>query len=448
MWTHPLYDARAEDWQRCRDCYAGTGTIKAAGTTYLPRLSAAQSPESYEAYKAQAVFVNAFARSIGAYVGMVARVPPRVTAPDDLPVDDVTGDGTPLSVFAADLLREELTTGRVAVALDAIEGRVRWQRFRAEDVLTWQTEPGYRDRLRMVVLRESSYQPVERSEFELAERSTLYVWRATPDGVTVATMPEDGKATTVPAGTLALDARGAPLREIPVTIIGTGDVQVAPAKPPLMDMADVSLIRYIASAQYQRALFWGAVPQPYVTTDQPLPKDMTIGGGSIWKLPIGGSAGMVQTNGSGLVSMQSNLNDLTAQIANLGARLVTDTHTQPETAEAARIQSAGDSATLSGIVTGLDAGITRALRQHAEWSGMAGDVSYASNREFFDPKLDANELTSLLQTYQAGALSLDTLLARLADGGILPADTDTDDERERIARERKADGTESEANAG
>ena len=442
MWyRHPLYNSRIDDWQRCRDCYEGTSAVKSAGSRYLPLLSPKQSTESYESYRAAAVYSNSYGRTITAMTGLVSRVAPRITSP--MPVDDITRDGEPLARFAVDALRELLITGRVALALDAVGGRVRWQRYRAEDILVWRTAPGYRDRLDMVVLRESDYYPVAGSEFELGARSTLYIWRMTDAGATVAAVPEDAAGSAVPAGELALSARGEPLREIPVTIIGTGDVRVAPDKPPLLDMADVCLIRYIASADYQRALHWGAIPQPYTAAEKTLPKDVSIGGGTIWELGAGGTAGMIQTNGSGLNSMQANLNDLTQQIANLGARLVTDTHTAPETAEAARIQSAGDAATLAGIVAGLDSGITRAMRHHTEWEAIAGDVSYTSNREFIDPKIDSNELTALLSVYQAGGMSLDTLLGTLQDGMIIPPDVDLDSERERIARESN-NGTESE----
>lgn len=447
MWTHPQYDARIDDWQRCRDCAAGASTVKAAGTRYLPLLSPKQAAESYAAYKAQAVFVNALGRTVGALAGLVSRVPPRITAPDDLPTDDITRDGEPLALFAADSLREVLTVGRGAVALDAIAGRVRWTRYQAEDVMTWRTVPGYRDRLSMVVLRERDYVPVPNHEFQMAESAALHIWRQTPEGATIAVVPEDAIAEGVPAGELALTARGEPLQEIPVVIVGVGDVRVAPDRPPLLDLADLSLARYISSADYGRALRWGALIQPFITSDEALPKDLEIGGGAVWRVPIGGSAGVVESSGASLSAMQANLNDLTARAADLGARMITDSHQQAETAEAARISHAGDIATLSGIVGGLDAGIERAMRLHADWEGLSGDVAYVSNREYFDPRLDANEITSLLAVYQAGGMSLDTLLARLQDGGVIPADVDLGAEREAIT-ERRTDGIESTADAG
>ena len=119
MFQHPEYGQRAEEWQTCRDCAAGASVVKAGGTRYLPQLSPKQSGESYAAYKAQAVYINSLGRTVGALAGLVSRVPPRITAPDDLPTDDITRDGEPLALFASDCLREVLTVGRVAVALDA-----------------------------------------------------------------------------------------------------------------------------------------------------------------------------------------------------------------------------------------------------------------------------------------------------------------------------------------
>ena len=441
----PQYDQRAQEWQRCRDCVAGASRIKAAGTTYLPRLSKEQSEESYSAYLAQAIYVNAPARTIGAMTGLVSRVPPRVTAPADLDTQNVTGDGEGLPLFGSEALRETLTTGRIGIGLDAIDGRIRWRRYPAEAIKTWQTIPGYRDRLSMVMLREFYHAPVPDHEFQMSEYGRLVIWRMTDDGATVVTVPED--ASTIPAGTLATTARGEPLQEIPVVIVGVGDVRAEPAKPPLLDLCDVAIQRYVASAQYQRGLFWGAVPQPYVISDEALP-DLTIGGGSVWRVPVGGGAGMVESSGAGLASMQANLDDLTKRSADLGAQLITNVRQAPETAEAARIQAAGDAATLAGIAGALDTGIERAMRLHAAWAGLSGDVGYKSNQEYFDPRIDAAELTGLLAAYQAGALTLRTLLERLQAGGTLPPDVDIEQEREAIARERNANGIESTAESG
>ena len=64
-------------------------------------------------------------------------------------------------------------------------------------------------------------------------------------------------------------------------------------------------------------------------------------------------------------------------------------------------------------------------------------------REYFDPKIDSNELQALIGVYQAGGMSLETLLSALQDGMVLPADVDIEQERERITREQ-SNGTQSE----
>ena len=48
--THPLYDARLTQWQKCRHAYEGEDAIKKAGVLYLPKLKG-QTDEDYKAYK-------------------------------------------------------------------------------------------------------------------------------------------------------------------------------------------------------------------------------------------------------------------------------------------------------------------------------------------------------------------------------------------------------------
>jgi hypothetical protein len=60
---HPQYSAHEHQWKRCRDAVDGSDAVKAAGSQYLPGLSA-QSTEEYEAYKMRALWYGASARTI------------------------------------------------------------------------------------------------------------------------------------------------------------------------------------------------------------------------------------------------------------------------------------------------------------------------------------------------------------------------------------------------
>ena len=56
--THPDYDENAPLWQTYRHVYGGPNVIKAAGETYLPRLSG-QKDDVYEnVYLRRALFYN------------------------------------------------------------------------------------------------------------------------------------------------------------------------------------------------------------------------------------------------------------------------------------------------------------------------------------------------------------------------------------------------------
>ena len=116
---HREYLAHQDIWRRIREVLAGQDAIRAAGERYLPRLKG-QSEAEYASYAARGTFHDATSRTVDGFVGAVFRRAPSIDMPAALRgiVENVDGNGTPLTVLARVVLREILSIGRYGLLVD------------------------------------------------------------------------------------------------------------------------------------------------------------------------------------------------------------------------------------------------------------------------------------------------------------------------------------------
>lgn len=119
-------------------------------------------------------------------------------------------------------------------------------------------------------------------------------------------------------------------------------------------------------------------------------------------------------------------------MATLGARILAPERKVSETAQAAAIHQAGENSVLASIAQSISIGLTHCLEWVAEWSGVEGEIEVAVNREYLPNTLTYQDVQALVQSWQAGAISHQTLFDNLVKGDIIAADTSFDDEKERI----------------
>ena len=69
----------------------------------------------------------------------------------------------------------------------------------------------------------------------------------------------------------------------------------------------------------------------------------------------------------------------------------------------------------------------------ARWEGLnENEVHVELNMDFVDVRIPHQEIIALVQAYQMGGISMDTLLYNLKQGEVIPDDVSIDDEREKI----------------
>lgn len=454
---HPQLKERLYQIYRCRDTIKGTDYVKNGGTLYLPKLGD-QSQSEYEAYKTRANFLGATERTVSVMVGSLLRKPAETNVPDKLDylIEDMTGHGESLEDFIRQVSHCLMSTGRVAILLDRITGvppddKIYYKYFPSDQITDWDVDesPGKPRKLTRVVLEEY-FMVREGFRKSLRVRYREYILK---NNVCTVTFHEQMGDTNVGMKLSAanlrglqfkkkrrvtLKSRGKPLDYIPVTFVSSGqEDNYEPGKPPVLDVADINLSHYRTSADLEHGRHWTALPTPYFT-GLDADSEITIGSGKamIMKDPSS-TAGFLEFSGVGLKSLEAARKEKEDQMAFLGARMLTDKSNGSENAEVTRINHSGEIAVLTDLARALSRGLTKAFVYAAKWDNAPEDgIFIRINTDYINTYMSSGDLQSLTSAYQAGAISLDTYLARLQRGEIIPEDVDIDEEKEKIEQQK------------
>ena len=160
----------------------------------------------------------------------------------------------------------------------------------------------------------------------------------------------------------------------------------------------------------------------------------TIGPGTAWwSEAADAKAYYLEFTGQGLGEMREAMSETEAKMAALGGRLLEKPKHAAEAAAAIRLRTAGDQATLAGIVETLDRGLTQAVALLNQWIGANADgVDVLLNKDFFGETMTADEAVKLMQIVQAGYMSVENLMFLYDRGELLRPGTSPQDEREII----------------
>ena len=430
--THPLYDTFLSKWERCRHVTDGADAVKSAGEKYLPKLGG-QDYDEYNAYKTRAFFYGATARTVQAYSGLVFRKDPTVTSPEGTRVEEifrnVTLTGVTLDDFAVDVFGEVACVGRVGVYValpreGAANARAYATLYRAENIVNWQTElRSGQYRLRRVVLREIFYATQDDPyEFEQREQyRDLYldesgyfavdVWREAEQADT-----SGDRWFRVEEESAQPRFRGRRLDFIPFQFVNASSIEAIPENPPLLSLVDANLDHYRLMADYRHGLHFCGLPTPWVA-GFPAEMELKIGSATAWvSSDPTAKAGMLEFTGQGLDPMKQAIEQIVGYMASLGARLLEQDKRAAEAAETHRIRQSREEATVSTIANAVSAGLSNVATWLLNLSGVDGEATVELNTDLVDAKLEPAELRELVQAWQAGAISFETLYHNLRQG--------------------------------
>ncbi len=451
--THPDYTKYAPRWERIRACLGGEDEVKAGGEKYLPRPSG-QDKEDYDAYKERAHFYGASGSTLRGLLGSLFRKLPKIALPDALKAheDDATLEQQSLVVFLFCLAKEVLSTGRVGILPDFDEERERayLSFYPAEAITDWPVE---RRRVVEIRLKECYEEPDPSDPWERKKKEQYRVLDLVESGETETGFAyrqrvfriqkaADGKEEWAQWGDdIFPRARGGALfGEIPFVFLGASDLDPEVDEPPLLALANANLKHYQADADITHGLHLSSLPTPWFAGAQLKPEILTrrdgttvtrepalkIGSGTAWNLgPPEASCGFLEPTLAGLETYRNRQLQLEDLMVHLGASLLQNQKKAAEAAEALRLRSSGESATLSLIADNLSAGATRAMRHLATFEGVDPQgIEIRANKDFLESGLSPEQIKALVETWQKGGITIDTLVYNLSQGEILEPDAD------------------------
>lgn len=451
---HPKYAKFLQLWEKCRDCYYGEESVKGENQKYLPFLSMQEANE-YNNYKNRAIFLNVMRRTIHGLVGAALRKTPIIKVPARMEsyLEDIDLHGMTFMELTQKLLTDLLVTGRVCVVVDRQDNsRCYATCYSAESNINWR----YSNNVPiMAVFAEEIDISEDGFQHELSKQFRVYDFDE--DGnlrvrVALESPPEEGQDLSGDDDKFSFEIihetypsfRGEGLRDLPVFVMnssGLGMDNLAP--PPLIDLANISLSHYRTSADLENGRHFTSLPQAWISGAD---KDdfvggLHIGGNTAWIFPNEATRlGYLEFSGQGLGSLENALREKEAMMAVVGARLL-ETKKGVESAEASRIRQNIETSVLSHIAVTLQNGLRKVLKYMAQWEGLnENEVHLELNMDFVDVRIPHQEIIALVQAYQMGGISMDTLLYNLKQGEVIPDDVSIDEERDKIELDHGTNG--------
>lgn len=331
------------------------------------------------------------------------------------------GSGTSIEQSYLDAVYSVSKLGRYGIWVDApaeaasradlLAGRggARLLPFKATEILDWNERViNGRRILSYVSLLE---------EWDNDESYTLRILRLDEDGiysVETKTVEKNENGSLIESySTVTPSVGGSPLREIPFYFIGAINNRPEVDSSPIESLVDINLGHLLNSAETEEAAFYlaptGFVNIGNLSVDEykeANPNGITLGAAQVGILGDGGSFSYIQPNPSPM--SRELMADKERQMAYIGGQMI-GVYT-PETAEAARIQKKGDTASLTTTVSNVEKAYQQAISMALMWNGDSDEFVFTMPRDFISETIVSDAaLATIVNGTLSGVISQDTL---------------------------------------
>lgn len=446
----PAWGEHEKDRQKVADLFNGRETAK----QYVRALPG-WDPGALAMIQEGVYFLPIVARTIETFGGLVfMKAPTRTAFPDSLGpyLDDVTQTGQEIDRFAEQALDAVMQTGAIMVLADYPASDVVMTRAEAEKM-------GRRPVLRLYdansilsarktliqgVLRLTHVRVLEDVEetdpadrFKVVMKKQVRVLELI-DGVYQQTVWKNGEGGWVAEPTITPLMNGAPIDRIPAEFCNTRDGEARPAKPPMTDLADISIAHLNNSAQYEWAIAWLGSPILFGAGIK-LASGETIqmGASSAVIAPdAGATLEIIQADSEKFSGMKTAMDDKRRDAAAMGARMLLESSRAAITAETSRIEKAGETSVVVSMANAVSQCVTNSIRFLAQWAGVSGaeKALYWLNDKLLPAAMTPEKLKALLEAWTAGAITEQELFTQLQEGEVVdPAKTFEEHQDEKIA---------------
>jgi hypothetical protein len=417
--------AQEAHWILIEDLMGGTYSMRKKHRRYLPQ-EPRELDESYDNRLARSVCPPYYQRLERMLAGMLTRKPVRLENTSNIIMEqlfDVDMQGNDLNVFAYETARKLVRYGHLGTLVDAPTdgGRPYWVTYTPRQILGWRTElKDGQQALSMLRLSETVTVP----DGEYGEKAVQQIRLLTPGGYQLHQKGDDGEFRITDEGTTSLS-------EIPFSVAYSNRVGYLESRPPLEDIAELNLKVYQVQSDLDNQLHISAVPMLAFFGFPSAAEEVSAGPGEAIAFPAEGKAEYIEPKGTSFDYQFKRLEQIAAQINELGLSAVLGQKLSAETAEAKRIDRSQGDSTMMVIAQNVQDMIDNCLQYHAQYLGQAAAAgSCFVNRDFIGARLEPQEIQSLLQLYTAGTITQETLLRQLSDGEVLGDDFNVDEELE------------------
>jgi hypothetical protein len=420
--------AQEAHWILIEDLMQGTYGMRRKHRRYLPQ-EPRELDESYDNRLARSVCPPFYQRLERMLAGMLTRKPVRLDDTADVireQLFDVNLMGDDLNVWTYETTRKMVRYGHVGVLVDAPAdgGRPYWVTYTPRQILGWRAEQ-QEGKQALTQLRLAEMVTVPDGEF--GEKAVEQIRVLTPGEFQLHQKQDNGEFEIIDEGRTSLS-------EIPFSVAYAQRQAFIESRPPLEDIAELNLKAYQIQSDLDNQLHISAVPMLAFYGFPSAAEEVSAGPGEAIAFPAEGRAEYIEPAGRSFDYQFKRLEQLAAQINELGLSAVLGQKLSAETAEAKRIDRSQGDSTMMVIAQNVQDMIDNCLQFHAQYIGnsTAPGSSYV-NRDFLGTRLEPQEIQSLLQLYTAGTITQETLLRELAEGDVLGDDFNVDEELEATA---------------
>jgi len=443
-------NAKAE---KARALMAGTDGMRAAGKTYLPKFPA-ETEEAYEARLAQSWLFNGFRKTVRDMAGRVFAKPVELEGSNaklDEWAANIDNAGNDLSTFARKVFEDGLAAGISYVMADAPprQGVVTVAQaqalrpylvhIKATDVLGWKSAlVNGAPVLTQLRLMECVYEDDPKDEFAQVEAKQVRVLDRTEAGVQVRVYRKVKGKNGVEDWEMYGEPSFTGLAEITVIPFYANQSGFFTGEPLLDDLADVNIAHWQSQSDQRQILHFARVPILFAAgrTQEDGPLTISASTAVVSSDPAAKLA-WVEHSGQAIGAGRQDLKDLEFQMETHGLQLlVAKPGGQSATGES--LDAAKETSILAMTADELKNTLEVAMGWVAQYGGIDAAVEVSVNKEFGVTMMAAQDMTAMLSAVNTGNLSRETFIAELARRGVIPAETDVDEEVERIGANAEA----------
>jgi hypothetical protein len=417
--------AQEPHWVLIEDLLGGTYGIRRKHRRYLPQ-EPRELDESYDNRLARSVVPPYYQRLERMLAGMLTRKPVKLQDVSDAIREmlfNVDLQGNDLNVWTYETARKLVRYGHIGCLVDAPSngGRPYWCTYTPRQILGYRTEQqDGAQRLIQLRLQETVLEVDPDSKY--GEKQIDQVRVLTPGEYQIHQRQDNGEYKVVDEGTTSL-------AEIPFSVAYSNRVGFMESRPPLEDIAELNLKSYQVQSDLDNILHVSCVPMLALFGFPSSAEEVSAGPGEALAFPADGRAEYIEPQGRSFDFQFKRLEQIAAQINELGLSAVLGQKLSAETAASKMIDRSQGDSTMMVIAQNVQDMIDNCLKFHAEFMGQQEAAgSCTVNRDFIGARLDPADVNALLQLYTAGTITKETLLQQLADGEVLGDDFDVQEE--------------------